>query len=125
MNRKPLLVLAAAFAALASTASFAGEADPAGQFAEPVQSVKSRAQVAAELAQFRQSGVNPWSIRYNPLTAAQSTNSRQQVRADYLAARESVSALTAEDSGSAYLSHAAAAPRAAGATLAGTPSNAQ
>ncbi|TFY97456.1 DUF4148 domain-containing protein [Ramlibacter rhizophilus] len=118
MNRKSLLV--AAVATLASVASFAGEADPAGQYAEPVQSVKSRAEVLNELAAFKQSGVNPWSIRYNPLAVARSTQDREQVRAGYLADRERVSAMGAEDSGSAYLSQQAGRSVPAN-TLAGSP----
>ena len=30
-------------------------------------SSRTRAEVQAELAQYQQSGVNPWSIAYNPL----------------------------------------------------------
>jgi hypothetical protein len=76
-------------------------------------SAKSRADVQAELAAFRQSGANPWSLAYDPLRDFQGGASRAQVKADYLAAREQVQAFAGEDSGSAFLarSRAAAAPR--------------
>jgi len=69
---------------------------------------KSRAEVQAELAQFKAAGVNPWSIRYNHLAGFASTKSRLEVASDYIANRDSVSALNGEDSGSAYLAKIAA-----------------
>ena len=66
------------------------------------QSTKSRAQVQAELVQFKK-GPNVWSIQYNPLARFQSAVTRQQVVADYLAERDQVAALSGEDSGSAFL----------------------
>jgi len=86
-------------------------------------STRSTADVQAELKQFKQAGVNPWSQGYNPLKDFRSTKTRAQVTAEYLNARDRVAAFTAEDSGSAYL---AARTRDAGsATLAGQPANAQ
>lgn len=49
MNTKSILALAA-FAAVAST-SFAGEADPSGQFALQIEGQRTRAEVKAEAAQ--------------------------------------------------------------------------
>ncbi|MEJ8839582.1 DUF4148 domain-containing protein [Ramlibacter sp. AN1133] len=66
-------------------------------------STKTRAAVQAELAAFRQSGVNPWSVSYDPLRSFNGSASREQVKADYLAAREQVQAFAGEDSGSAWL----------------------
>ena len=86
--------------------------------------MRTRAEVQAELAQFKQAGVNPWSISYNKLAGFQSTRTRAQVQAEYVAERNQVAALNAEDSGSAYLAQAAAS-RKVGTTLAGTPVNAQ
>lgn len=98
MNRTSAFVLTAA--ALAATSAFAGDitVDPT-----PFVSTRSRADVAAELAQFKQSGPNVWATSYNQLAGFQSQRSRADVRAEYLAARDQVAAITAEDSGSAAL----------------------
>ena len=113
------LVLAAAFAGNA----FA-ESPNAGVVNDNFVSTQSRAEVLADLAAYKQSGVNPWSTQYNPLRSFQSTTSRAAVTADYLASRDEVHALNAEDSGSAYLAQV----RSVGvppAVLAGQPRNAQ
>ena len=120
MNSKAILAIAA-FAALAGTAA---RADDITVDNTPFNSVKTRAEVQAELTQFQKSGVNPWSIRYNQLAGFQSTKSRAQVQAEYVTERNQVAALTAEDSGSAYLTQVAAT-RQVGTTLAGTPVNGQ
>jgi len=120
MNTKAILAVAA-FAALAGTAA---RADDITIDNTPFQSVKSRAEVQAELAQFKQAGVNPWSTSYNQLAGFQSTRSRAQVQAEYVAERNQVAALTSEDSGSAYLTQVAAS-RQVGTTLAGTAVNGQ
>lgn len=89
---------------LASMAS-AFAADLAGDIGiEPHAFVpsRSRSEVQAELAQFKQAGINPWSISYNPLKYVRSTRSRADVAREYVAAREEVRATTAEDSGSLY-----------------------
>ena len=117
MNRKSLAVLAA-FAALAGS-SFA---ESYTEHNTPYASTASRADVAAQAAQPRQ-GIAPWSIRYNPLDQFRSTLTRAQVTAEYLAERDLVNALTAEDSGSGYLARGAIAARAS--RLAGQPAAAQ
>ncbi|HET8747392.1 MAG TPA: DUF4148 domain-containing protein [Ramlibacter sp.] len=86
-------------------------------------SVKNRAEVQAELQQYKAAGVNPWSTSYNQLRGFQSTKTRAQVTADYLQSRDQAAALTGEDSGSAYLS--ARALGDAAPVLAGQPVNAQ
>jgi hypothetical protein len=87
-------------------------------------STKSRAEVTAELSAYKKAGVNPWSISYNPLRTFQSTASRSQVTAAYIAARDEVAAVNGEDSGSAYFAQGGA--RGTDATrLAGKPANAQ
>ncbi|MDB5873379.1 MAG: hypothetical protein JWQ07_2821 [Ramlibacter sp.] len=73
---------------------------------------KSRAEVQAELAQFKAAGVNPWATSYNQLAGFASAKSRLEVASDYIASREAVSALNGEDSGSAYLAKTAARPTA-------------
>jgi cytochrome c556 len=75
-------------------------------------SLKTRAEVQQELAQFKK-GANPWSTSYNVNASTQSERSRADVRAEVLAARASgeLAALASEDSGSAYLAqHQQAAP---------------
>lgn len=66
-------------------------------------SSRTRAEVQAELAAYRQAGVNPWSTTYNPLRNFRSATTRDAVVADYIASRDEVQALTGEDSGSQYL----------------------
>ena len=104
MNR----TLAIAIAILA-TAAAAGNAfaDDITVDTNPFTSSRSIAEVQAEAAQYRQSGVNPWSTSYNPLRGFQGTQSRDQVVADYIASRDRVAAMTREDSGSAYLARRA------------------
>jgi hypothetical protein len=96
------LALAAALS-VATLAAHAESPDLSGQFAASSAGV-SRAQVKAELAQYKQSGVNPWSTSYNPLNTFHSEKTRAQVQAEFLANRQAVQAMTGEDSGSAYLS---------------------
>jgi hypothetical protein len=71
-------------------------------------STQTRAQVQAELAAYKQAGVNPWSTQYNPLRGFHSATTRQAVVAEYLAARNEVRAFGGEDSGSARLTQARA-----------------
>jgi hypothetical protein len=117
MNSKTILAVAA-FAALASAGA---RADDITIDNTPFNSSRTRAEVQAELAQFQQAGVNPWSIRYNQLAGFKSAKSRAQVQAEYIAERDQVAVMTAEDSGSSYLTQVAA--RQVGTTLAGTPVN--
>jgi hypothetical protein len=122
MNRKltlSSLVLAAAFAGSA----FA-ESPNAGVANDNFVSSRTRADAAAELTAYKQSGVNPWSTQYNPLRNFKSTATRADVTAGYLASRDEVHALTAEDSGSAYLAQARVTS-VPPTTLAGQPRNAQ
>ena len=107
-------------------AAFAGSALADDITIDPHQfvSTKTRAEVQAELAAFQASGVDPWSMTYEPLQSFRSTASRGDVVADYLRSRDQVHELTGEDSGSAYLAqaHGAGIPVR---TLAGTPVNPQ
>jgi hypothetical protein len=100
MNRKALIALAA-FAALAGTT--AARADDITIDNTSFQSVRTRADVQAELAAHKKNGVNTYSISYNQLSKFKSDRTRDEVRAEYLADRAEVAALTSEDSGSAYL----------------------
>lgn len=71
----------------------------------PFQSTKTRADVQAEMAHFKQQRVNPWSTSYNVLTGFQSQRSRAEVVAEVKAARASgeLDAIGGEDSGSFHL----------------------
>lgn len=78
-------------------------------------SARSRAEVQAELSQFR-AQPNPWSTAYDPLARFQSQLTRQQVRAAAIASRDGIQALTGEDSGSFALGRSQAAAHLASAT---------
>ena len=100
MNRFAATLLAV------SAAAFAGQVLAESPNAVPEQaftSTKSRADVQAELAQYKQAGVNPWATSYNQLRGFKSNTSREAVTAEYIAARDQVAAFTGEDSGAAYL----------------------
>ena len=101
MNRKHAVLFAAV---LATGTAFADDItiDP-----HPFVSTASRAQVKEELRQFRSSGVDPWADDYNVLREPHGGMSRAGVMAEYKADRAEVSALTGEDSGSAYLARVA------------------
>ena len=119
MKTTKLLLIASLAAASFGAMAESPEGSP---LPENFQSTLSRAQVQSDLAAYKQAGVNPWSTSYNQLGQFNSARSRAEVRAEYLASRDQVAALTGEDSGSAWLaSHAGSAP----AVLAGDPVNAR
>jgi len=120
MNRSSLVIAALSFAAFAAHAD---DADPSGQFAASAAARATRPGVQAQLVQYRQAGVNPWSTSYNPLRNFKSSTTAEALRAEYIASRNQVQAMTAEDSGSAYL--AARTQGAAAPIVAGQPTNAQ
>jgi Domain of unknown function (DUF4148) len=98
MNRKSAFALV--FAAAITGSAFAEDYNQNNPVFE---GSRSRADVQAELFSAKQSGVNPWSNQYNPLAQFRSTKTRDQVTAEYVAARERVAAFTGEDSGSGVL----------------------
>jgi hypothetical protein len=116
------LALVAALSAVAAFGAHADEAD-GSQNVLQFQGSKTRAEVRAELDQYRQAGVNPWATSYNQLSGFRSSKTRAQVQAEFLAGRDAVAAMTGEDSGSAYL--AARRPATANTQLAGQPASAQ
>src|SRR5262252_2282470 len=69
----------------------------------PFVSSRGRAEVEAQLARYKQAGVNPWATAYNPLKNFRSAKTRAQVEQEYVASRDEVRAMTGEDSGSSYL----------------------
>ena len=66
---------------------------------------RPRAEVAAELVQYRASQVNPWASSFNQLAAFRGKRTRGEVQREYVASRNAVNALTGEDSGAFYLAH--------------------
>ena len=118
MNRKSLtaLVIATAFAGAAF-------AESPTVIRDDFVSTKSRTDVQAELFAYKKAGVNPWSTSYNPLAQFRGTASRADVTAAYIADRDTVAAITGEDSGSAYFAQLPPVQRSE--TLAGQPANGQ
>jgi hypothetical protein len=114
MNRKIALALI-----LAATGAVA-YADDITVDPVPFTSTLTRAQVMQDLQQYRKAGINPWADDYNQVAQFRSSLSREQVMAEFKLSRDSVAALTGEDSGSVYLArrdhvvkggtHLAAAP---------------
>lgn len=97
-----------AYATTVSAATVAVALVSAGAYAEsptidstPFVSTKTRAEVQAEL-KTPYIGGNPWSTRYD-MFAQRGALTKEQVRGAYKMSREEVHALTAEDSGSAFL----------------------
>ncbi|HUR89771.1 MAG TPA: DUF4148 domain-containing protein [Ramlibacter sp.] len=106
---KSLITLAAV--AAFSGAVFAQDADPSGQFALQIQSSRTRADVQAEaVAAVARGALRP----SNPHASASvqpvlnSSTTRSDVVAQFLADREEATAMVAEDSGSSYLARAGA-----------------
>jgi len=93
-------------AAIALSFAAAGSAFADDITIDPVQhqSLKTRAQVQAELAQYKAAGVNPWSMGYSLSTGFQPQRTRADVIAEVKAAQASgeLQAVGAEDSGAAY-----------------------
>jgi len=119
MTRK--IALALVVAAAAAGNAFA---DDITVESNPFVSGRKRAEVQAEVGQYRKTGVNPWSIAYNPLRSAQGGKTRSEVVREYLGSRDEVAAMSSEDSGSAYL-QARRSVVSVGPVLAGQPKRAQ
>jgi hypothetical protein len=98
MNRK--YAISAAIALVAAGTAWADDItiDP-----NPFVSTASRAQVQAELMQFRTAGTDPWADDYNQLAQFRSGMTRAEATAGFLASRAAVAAYTSEDSGSSYM----------------------
>lgn len=78
-------------------------AESPGTPTEAFVSSRTRAEVLAELAAFKKSGVNPWSIGYQPTHQLRSSTTREAVQLEAITSRETTTALGAEDSGAVYL----------------------
>jgi hypothetical protein len=112
---------AAALAAVAAIASTNAYADDITVDTTPFVSTRTRAEVQAEVmgqAEQLRMASSEWTTQSNVASLPQSDLTRAQARADYIAARREVTALTSEDSGSAYL--AAQARRSHDMILAGS-----
>jgi hypothetical protein len=120
MNRNIAFAFVLATAAVGS--AFAGEitAEPA-----PFVSTVSRAQVQAELAQYRRDGVDTASYEYNPLTQFKSSTTRAQVAADLSANRGQLAAESGEGSGAETFARNVDARNQDATRVAGQPVNAQ
>lgn len=98
----------------ASGAVFAEDPDPSGQFALQAASTRSRAEVQAEATAAVAAGKlrpsNPHASAYVQ-PPMQTSTTREQVVTDFMAHRSESAAMTAEDSGSAYLAKAGHAAR--------------
>ncbi|MEJ5990719.1 DUF4148 domain-containing protein [Ramlibacter sp. PS3R-8] len=121
MNRKSFTIASVVLASAFTASAFA---ETPTIVTEPFVSTKTRVEVQAELAAYKQAGVNPWSTQYNPLRGFRSATTRDAVTADYVASRDAVRALGSEDSGSAYLAQQRSNALES-STLAGQPRNAQ
>jgi hypothetical protein len=115
MNRKIALTFAIASIAAANAFAETPMVD-----AKPFKSAMTRQQVQSELQQHRRSGVDTFADGYNQLTGFRSGLTRAEVKAEYLASRDEVSALNGEDSGSRFLAHRDM-PRTYGPQLASLP----
>ena len=98
MNRKSL---AAALVLVASAGSVLAEDITIDN--TPFTSAKSRAEVQAELQQFRASRIDPWGQDYDQLASFRSERTRQEVTDEYVGERDTVNAFNGEDSGSMYM----------------------
>jgi L-rhamnose isomerase len=83
--------------------------------AEPFVSSADRAQVQVQA----RTVADHWSVAYNPLATFKSERTRAEVRAEYIASRDEVAALTAEDSGSFALSQQSQPTESADSNAAG------
>ena len=95
MNRIHSLAIVATFVAAAGQAF----ADDITVESQAFKSAATRAEVRADLVNAKTQR-NPWSTSYNPLAGFNSSLSREDVRAEYIASRDEVAAFTGEDSGS-------------------------
>jgi hypothetical protein len=120
MNRTYAFALVLATAAVGN--AFAGDGEITREPA-PFVSTASRAQVLAELAEFRRSGVDFTSYEYNPLKQFHSDKTRAEVRAEYIASRREVAAMNDEASGAVHALRTT--PRQSATRLASRPSNMQ
>jgi len=96
---------AAAVFAAAAIASGNAYADDITIDNTPFVSSKTRAEVRAEVmgqSEFLRIASSEWSMQLHQASQPKSSYTREQAKADYIAARDEVNARNAEDSGSSY-----------------------
>lgn len=111
MNRNVASTLAIGSAAAVAAALVAvtpgnALAESIAEYTTPFASNRSRADVQADLVRqgnTARAGSNEWLMQDNQATPFKSSYASGQAKAEFKAARREVSALTGEDSGSAYL----------------------
>ncbi|HZN48074.1 MAG TPA: hypothetical protein VFB71_10640 [Ramlibacter sp.] len=116
MNQRFASTLSFAGTVLAATlaaAVMSGQARAEGPIGQdrPFVGTLSRAQVQAELMKNRgelSSYASEWALQQTAMPQPTSAYTRADARAEYLAAREQVRAMTAEHSGSGHFAHAPA-----------------
>jgi hypothetical protein len=115
--------VAAVAAAIVAVTPGNALAESIAEYTMPFAGNRSRADVQADLARqgsIARTGANEWLMQHNQVTAFKSSYTSGQAKAEFKAARREVSALTGEDSGSAYLAGTAVPQRVnASATMGG------
>jgi hypothetical protein len=115
---------AAVAVALAAIASGKAYADDITVDKTPFVSSKTRAEVQAELIstpQLVRAAAEEWSMQYNQLLPVKSAYTSEQAKAEFRVSRGYVSAITGEDSGSAFFIKSAVSPGANPAATMGGP----
>jgi len=105
-----LTFISTAAAAMLAATLMIGNARAEGPIEDfrPTTGARSRDAVKAEVMMNRDQLTSygaEWMQQQHTMLQPMSGLSREQARADYIAARDEVRAMTAEDSGSAYLAH--------------------
>jgi hypothetical protein len=114
MNRHFASALATATAAVACFAAMASSkayAETPTIDTTPFVSTRTRSEVQAELLSQRQlvsAAASEWAMQYNHVPQLKSAYSGGQARSEYQAARDQVSAMNSEDSGSSYMARQSA-----------------
>jgi hypothetical protein len=115
---------AAAFVAVAAISSTNAHADDITIDKTPFVSSRSRAEVQAELMgqpQLVTAAASEWSMQFKQAPQLKSAYTSEQAKAEYKVSRQYVSALTGEDSGSAYFIKSAVPLGASAAATMGGP----
>jgi hypothetical protein len=96
-------------------------AESTAEYTTPFTSTRSRAEVQAELmggSELLRTGSSEWAMQHNEPMALKSDETREHARAEYKFARQEVTAVTEEDSGSTYFQRQAMRVKAS-ATMGG------
>jgi hypothetical protein len=114
MNRhfaSSLAMATAAVACLAAMASSKAYAETPTIDTTPFVSTRTRSEVQAELMSQRQvesAAASEWAMQYNHVPHLKSAYTSEQAKSEYKAARDQVSAMNSEDSGSSYMARQSA-----------------